>query len=232
MKYRIHQRQSIESLLQEVSSIRSARLDASEALANIATLTLKSVDGLFFVVSLNSVRNEPPEPVAFFSPHERLSGERAAEAVSALPGTYRTRISASVVENGRVTGAIDLYFAHADFGQLDPLALARFLGEQIGLLIGADRIGRENRQLEAEVETIQRELALRKTIHRARGILAVEHNITDPESAKLLQQHSLRLGKPAGEIAEAVVAYHTRFNRNKAGGVDSGLAVSGTASAA
>jgi hypothetical protein len=177
-------------LLQDVSRVGASGAPTGETLAKIAELTLEAVSGTL-VVSLNK------------------SGNKSESSFATC-----ARISAPIRAQGRNFGTIDLYFESATFADFEQLPLAKFLGEQIGLLLAGKRLGRENRRLLAEVHEMQRELELRKIVQRARGILAVAYNSTDEEAMQRIQQQSIRLGKPIVEIAESIITYQTsRFAR-------------------
>lgn len=63
----------------------------------------------------------------------------------------------------------------------------------------------ENRQLEAEVTTLQEKLEARKLIDRAKGILMAETGITEVEAYRRIQLQSMNTRKTMKEVAEAII---------------------------
>jgi len=68
-------------------------------------------------------------------------------------------------------------------------------------------IARFNRfhKLESQVEELSTELAQRKTIEQAKGILMQQRNLSEPDAYGLLRKASMDQKRPLAEIAESII---------------------------
>ena len=62
----------------------------------------------------------------------------------------------------------------------------------------------EFRKLQEEVSELEEELATRKLVERAKGLLMKHYNLDEAESYRILQRRSMETRKPMREVAEAV----------------------------
>ncbi|GBC98967.1 putative transcriptional regulatory protein pdtaR [bacterium HR17] len=63
----------------------------------------------------------------------------------------------------------------------------------------------EFRQLQAEIGELEEELATRKLVERAKGLLMKHYNLDEAEAYRILQRRSMETRKPMREVAEAVL---------------------------
>ncbi len=63
----------------------------------------------------------------------------------------------------------------------------------------------EFRQLQEEVSQLEEELATRKLVERAKGLLMKHYGLSEEEAYRLLQRRSMDTRKPMREVAEAVL---------------------------
>lgn len=63
----------------------------------------------------------------------------------------------------------------------------------------------QNLQLTTEVGTLQERLEARKLVDRAKGILMDQHQLSETEAYRRIQQQSMNLRKTMREVAEAVI---------------------------
>lgn len=63
----------------------------------------------------------------------------------------------------------------------------------------------ELRRLHQEVGRLEEQLATRKLLERAKGILMRKHSLTEEMAYRLVQRHSMETRKSIREIAEAVI---------------------------
>ncbi|MER3501158.1 MAG: response regulator [Candidatus Fervidibacterota bacterium] len=61
------------------------------------------------------------------------------------------------------------------------------------------------RQLQEEVSQLEEELATRKLVERAKGLLIKHYGLSEDEAYRLLQRRSMETRKPMREVAEAVL---------------------------
>ena len=65
----------------------------------------------------------------------------------------------------------------------------------------------ELRQLEAEVADLEQQLATRKALDRAKGVLQQQLGLSEPESFRWIQKTAMDLRLPMREVAEGVVQH-------------------------
>ncbi len=63
----------------------------------------------------------------------------------------------------------------------------------------------EFRKLQEEVSELEEELAARKLVERAKGLLMKHYNLDEAEAYRILQRRSMETRKPMREVAEAVL---------------------------
>jgi response regulator NasT len=63
----------------------------------------------------------------------------------------------------------------------------------------------EFRKLQEEISELEEELATRKLVDRAKGLLMKHYNLSEDEAYRLLQRRSMETRKPMREVAEAVL---------------------------
>ncbi|MCS7191889.1 MAG: response regulator [Armatimonadetes bacterium] len=63
----------------------------------------------------------------------------------------------------------------------------------------------EFRKLQEELSELEEELATRKLVERAKGLIMKQYKLSEEEAYKLLQRRSMETRKPMREIAEAVL---------------------------
>lgn len=61
------------------------------------------------------------------------------------------------------------------------------------------------KKLQEEVSELEEELATRKLVERAKGLLMKHYNLSEDEAYRLLQRRSMETRKPMREVAEAVL---------------------------
>ncbi len=111
---------------------------------------------------------------------------------------YEAFLSVPVLSRGRVVGVINLQHRM-------PHAHARReikLISTIGFLVGAEI---EMARLESENSQLSDQLATRKLVERAKGVLQRELGISEEEAYLILQRQSRQRRKSMKEIAEAIL---------------------------
>jgi hypothetical protein len=87
-----------------------------------------------------------------------------------------------------------------------PHRVFNYTGEQLGMLLERTRLAEERARLEAAVASLEADLATRKLLQRAQGILVTRQGMT-PASAKLwVLQQARRTRASVQQVAEQVVA--------------------------
>jgi AmiR/NasT family two-component response regulator len=99
---------------------------------------------------------------------------------------------------------------HADV----PRRVSNYVGEQLGMLLERTRLGKDRSRLEAELAALREDLATRKAVQRAQGILVTRRGMT-PASARLwISQQARRARLTRQQLAEQVVAGENAQRQN------------------
>jgi signal transduction protein with GAF and PtsI domain len=120
-----------------------------------------------------------------------------------LKHEFRGLISAPLIHSGRSVGLLNVC-------RTDPATLK---AGEVALLFGLSlpmaallAVGAENSSLREQVETLTRDLADRKVLDRAKGILQARFSWTEEEAYLHLRRTSRRRRTPMREIAMEVIA--------------------------
>jgi len=173
------------------------RLDLAEMLAEEGyDVVGQAEDGEKAVVLAEQLR---PDLVIMDIKMPRLDGLAAAERVAAqriAPVVMLTAFGQrELVERARDAGAMAYLvkpFTKADLVPAIEMAVSRFA---------------ELRQLEAEVHDLGEQLATRKALDRAKGMLQQQLGLTEPESFRWIQKTAMDLRLSMREVAEGVVRH-------------------------
>ncbi|HET7351659.1 MAG TPA: response regulator [Marmoricola sp.] len=129
----------------------------------------------------------------------RLDGIAAAEQVARqriAPVVILTAFSQrDLVERARDAGAMAYLvkpFSKAELVPAIEMAVSRFA---------------ELRQLESEVSGLEEQLATRKAVDRAKGVLQERMGLSEPESFRWIQKTAMDLRRSMREVAEGVVRH-------------------------
>jgi hypothetical protein len=90
-----------------------------------------------------------------------------------------------------------------------PQRVCNYVGQQLGMLLERNHLSKHQARLEAELTVLRDDLATRKAVQRAQGILVTRRGMT-PAAAKLWISQQVRNTRySARQIAEQVVAAET-----------------------
>jgi hypothetical protein len=90
-----------------------------------------------------------------------------------------------------------------------PQRISNYVGQQLGMLLERTHLSKHRARLEAELTSLRDDLATRKAVQRAQGILVAQRGMT-PAAAKLwISQQARHTRYSARQIAEQVVAAET-----------------------
>ena len=128
------------------------------------------------------------------------------EFLESLDLPYRSLYSVPLRAGGKELGKLIACYASPEFHADAPRRVSNYVGEQLGMLLERTRLGKDRSRLEAELAALREDLATRKAVQRAQGILVTRRGMT-PASAKLWISQQARLGRfTAQQVAEQVVA--------------------------
>jgi uroporphyrinogen-III synthase len=119
--------------------------------------------------------------------------------------TYQAFLSVPIISGGDVIGVINVH--HRDRHEHTPeeVALATFVGEQMGGAIEKARLAQENARLLEETQEMKRQLETRKVVERAKGILQQRYQLSEEEAYLRLRNESRRLRRPMKDLADAII---------------------------
>jgi ANTAR domain len=87
-----------------------------------------------------------------------------------------------------------------------PRRVSNYVGEQLGMLLERAQLSQDQTGLEAELAGLRDDLATRKAVQRAQGILIMRRGITPASARRWISQQARQAGSTDLEVAEQVVA--------------------------
>jgi hypothetical protein len=87
-----------------------------------------------------------------------------------------------------------------------PDRVPNYVGEQLGMLLERAQLNQEQARLEAELASLREDLATRKAVERALGILVMRRGITPASARRWISQQARQAGSTDLDVAEQVVA--------------------------
>jgi GAF domain-containing protein len=147
-----------------------------------------------------------------------LERERMAKAVifgtpdpvsvlGSFRNLYRSLYRVELRDRGESLGQVTICFA-SDSRLPSFEHLADFVGEQLGMLLARTRLEERRSQLESEIARIEEDLATRKVVQRAEGILVAERGMAPAVAQRWIVQQSQKTGLSTQDVAGRIVAYH------------------------
>jgi hypothetical protein len=86
-----------------------------------------------------------------------------------------------------------------------PQRVSNYVGEQLGMLLERIQLSQDQARLEADLAGLRDDLATRKAVQRAQGILVMRRGITPASARRWLSQQAKQTGLTLLEVAEQVV---------------------------
>jgi hypothetical protein len=87
-----------------------------------------------------------------------------------------------------------------------PDRVTSYVGQQLGMLLERTRLSEHRSRLEVELAALREDLATRKALQRAQGILVMRRGITPVSARRLISQRARQTGCSILQVAEQVVA--------------------------
>lgn len=119
--------------------------------------------------------------------------------------TYEAFASVPLISQGEILGVINVHHREKHNHTQGEIALLTFIGEQMGVAMGRASLKEENARLTEETEEMKRQLATRKLVERAKGILQSREGLSEEEAYLRLRNESRRLRRPMKDLAEAII---------------------------
>jgi GAF domain-containing protein len=120
---------------------------------------------------------------------------------------YRSLYTVALRDGGESLGNITLCFASDHFEGTFQQRLADFVGAQLGMLLARTRLRERRAELLDEISRIEDDLASRKVMQRAEGIL-IAGGMAPPVARRWIGQQSQRTGLSKNDVADRIIAYY------------------------
>ncbi|MDR3764666.1 MAG: GAF domain-containing protein [Acidobacteriota bacterium] len=119
--------------------------------------------------------------------------------------TYEALVSVPLIRGGEVIGVLNVHHRDPHEHTPEEIAMLCFLGEQMGGAIAYSILAEHNQRLRKEANLVRQQLAERKIVERAKGLLQQRFSLTEEEAYQRLREESRRQRRPIREVAEAVL---------------------------
>ncbi len=181
-----------KELLLRISSIANQSAGFGDAIEKIGSLMEQELEGKGLIVS----QLEDDLPGSFAS-----STEQFFEETAHLP--CRSLYTVALRANGQELGRLVAFFACAESSDGLRQRVANFAGEQLGSMLERLRLAKRRRQLRTEISRIKANIATRKALQRAEGLLGKRG--LEPETARSwLQREAAKRGVTLRQVANGV----------------------------
>ncbi|MCC6368103.1 MAG: GAF and ANTAR domain-containing protein [Bryobacterales bacterium] len=124
---------------------------------------------------------------------------------SLIEDTHEAFLSIPLASSGEVVGVINIHFRHPREFPADLIAFLTFIGEQMGGAVARNVLAEENRRLHEEALEMKRQLAARKLVERAKGILMRRFSLSEEEAYLRLRNDSRRSRRAMRDLAEHII---------------------------
>ncbi len=131
----------------------------------------------------------------------------AAKLLESFDQPYRSLYSVDLRDGGETLGRATLCFASHQFLGTLPQRLADFVGQQLGMLLARTRLAEKRGRLKREIEKIEEDLATRKVMQRAEGILIAKRGMAAIVARRWIAQQSEKTGLSTLDVADRIIAY-------------------------
>ncbi|MBN9660406.1 MAG: ANTAR domain-containing protein [Acidobacteria bacterium] len=187
-----------QSILHEISHIATTAPAFTWAVEKVQALLQRKAGLKLLLVDL-----EAASPLA----------KQEVQQFLAVPNQAKLLYTSALRDKGQEIGRLVAGFADPPLSPEAAQRLARFLGEQLGSLLGRARLRSRRSGLRQELEQLKARLDGRKTLSRAEGLLSSRHGLTSQQARAWLESQSRASGKPVTVLAEQLVLLHTRAVR-------------------
>ncbi|MEO5926606.1 MAG: ANTAR domain-containing protein [Bryobacteraceae bacterium] len=115
-----------------------------------------------------------------------------------IEDTYDAFLSVPLMSQGTVAGVVNIHHREAHEHSAEELEAITFIAEQVGNAVA-------RAQLAEQVERLSDELATRKVVERAKGILMRNRGLTEEQAYLMLRGESRKGRRPMKQLAEAII---------------------------
>jgi len=172
------------TILSHISNIVTGTVTFPQAIQQIAILLEREADGKGIFIEQSA----------------------AAKLLESFDQPYRSLYSVDLLDGGEVLGKITLCFAADHFAAPLHKRLAEFVGQQLGMLLMHTFLSERRAQLRSEIAAIEEDLASRKLMQRAEGLL-IARGLAPAVARRWIAQQSHKTGLSQNDIADRIIAY-------------------------
>ena len=177
-------------LLRVIGRITWNATSEEGALKSIAAAILRAPD-------FNGIRVEPAEEASHLPLYEATRRQQEGEVAWAL---------APIAANGKHWGQLRIFFPTQTSPSAEsPVRLAKFVGQQVAILLDRLHVERQNRLELARLQALEHGIRRRKAIHRAAAILAEQRKVSLLEATRILVQYARGKRKRLLPLAESLI---------------------------
>jgi hypothetical protein len=180
-------------VLFQISNIVNGHLSFAQAVDQIGRLLEREVDGKALFIELPDESAPDPDVVRLFD---------------SFVQPYRSLYIVDLRDGGEILGKATLCFASNEFHGTFPQRLADFVGEQLGMMLARTRLAARRAKLKSEIEKMEEDLASRKMLQRAEGILVAKRGMSLTVAKRWIARQSQRTGLSRADVADRIIAYH------------------------
>jgi hypothetical protein len=184
---------------------RMTELDATRQISRAAASATKFADGIeafariaLLVKGIERIELVPGEPLRSQIPKPLAFGPNSSSATPASA-------IADIAAEGKKWGELRVFFELHPSSIEQPLQFAKYVGQQIAILLGRLELLVERESLKRKAQLFKTLVARRKAIHRARALLVHTHNISEDAALVLLRRHTRESGRSLHAVAEAII---------------------------
>jgi GAF domain-containing protein len=174
-------------VLFKISNIVNGRVSFTQAMEQIGGLLTSEANGKLLTLE---------------------NSDEAVRMLESLNQPYRSLYSVELRDGGETLGKATLCFASHRFEGGLQQRLADFVGEQLGMLLARTRLAERRAELRDEIARIEEDLATRKVMQRAEGILIAKRGMAAAVAERWIAQQSQRTGLTKRDVADRIIAYH------------------------
>jgi ANTAR domain len=174
-------------VLFQISNIVNGRFSFAQAVEQIAHLLEREANGKAVIIE---------HPIG------------VVELLDSFEQPYRALYTVDLRDGGQTLGQATLCFASDHAPGALPQRLANFVGEQLGMLLARTRLAGKYAKLKKELEKIEEDLASRKVLQRAEGILVAKRGMTQVSAKLWLAQQGQHTGLTKTAVADRIIAYY------------------------
>lgn len=135
-----------------------------------------------------------------------LASRHAEEVLEAYTLPYRSLYSVPLRAGGQELGKLIACYASEEFHGALPQRVSQFTGEQLGMLLDRTRLCQDAMRLGGALARMREELATRKVLERAQGILTRRRGMGQAAAHLWIFQEARRSGVSVRAVAAQIIA--------------------------